>query len=132
MMNPNTNESTTDLLMAPGDIDVNDQHQTADLPMPDRAGDFGTNVGAAISEKVDVSDQRNEFPPSRCNVGRAEQKFRLGAGAVLLAAAAFAPLSRGWRIGLAALGAAELTTGAMRYCPVSQLLGINTCRGDEA
>ena len=71
-------------------------------------------------------------PRSRhCNVGRAEQKFRLGAGAALLTAAAFAPMDRGWKIGLAVLGAAELVTGAMRYCPVSRMLGINTCQPGE-
>ncbi len=63
-----------------------------------------------------------------CNVGRSEQKLRLAAGTALLAAAAFAPLGRGWRIGLAAAGVAELVTGAIRYCPISQLLGVNTCR----
>jgi hypothetical protein len=68
---------------------------------------------------------------SRCNVGHTEQKLRLAAGTALLATAAFAPLSRGWRIGLATLAVAELATGAARYCPVSQLLGINTCEDQE-
>ena len=66
-----------------------------------------------------------------CNVGRTEQKFRLAAGGVLLAAAAFAPVGRGWRIGFAVLGVAELVTGVMRYCPVNQALGIDTCRDEE-
>jgi hypothetical protein len=66
-----------------------------------------------------------------CNVGRTEQKFRLGTGTALLAAAAFAPVSRGLQIGLAAVGVAELITGSLRYCPVSQALGINTCQAER-
>ena len=93
--------------------------------------DFGTNVGEQISAKFQAPVEADFSPNQRCNVGRMEQKFRLGAGTALLAAAAFAPLSRGWRIGLAAFGAAELITGSTRYCPVSNLLGINTCRADE-
>lgn len=49
----------------------------------------------------------------------------------MLAAAAFAPVGRSWRLGLMALGAMEVITGALRYCPVSHALGINTCRTDR-
>jgi hypothetical protein len=102
--------------------------------------ELGTNVGEMIDRQLDVRPEQmntEEAEPSqpmqssRCNVGKTEQKFRLGAGAALLAAAAFAPVSRGWRIGFAVLGAAELVTGTTRYCPVSKMLGINTCRPGE-
>ena len=94
----------------------------------------GATVAIAVGEEVNFLAQPE--PPQRpfgltCNVGRTEQKFRLGAGAALLAVAAFAPVSRGWKIGLSILGASELITGSLRYCPVSQVLGINTCRGSE-
>jgi hypothetical protein len=114
MTTPNTPSPTTDL------------HADA-LASDER----GTNVGEMISEKPDHLSERQTPTRSRCNVGRTEQKIRLGAGAALLAAAGFAPVSRKSRIAFAALGAAELITGAMRYCPVSQALGINTCRDDE-
>ncbi|HEX2099953.1 MAG TPA: DUF2892 domain-containing protein [Candidatus Synoicihabitans sp.] len=114
---------------------------------PDQEPRFGTNLGDRLEEQMpaapDLSTSLPSLPMSaelsdrepragsRCNVGRAEQKVRLIAGTALLAAAAFAPVSRGWRIGLAAFGVAEILTGSIRYCPVSQLLGVNTCRDEE-
>lgn len=109
----------------------------AELPTAESSADqFGINVGEQIESRMQSQAQEPQrfeetTPSSRCNVGRTEQKYRLAAGTALLATAAFAPLSRGWRIGLAALGVAELITGSTRYCPVSQLLGINTCQRDE-
>ncbi|MEO6004359.1 MAG: DUF2892 domain-containing protein [Opitutus sp.] len=86
--------------------------------------DFGTNVGLMVEEKIDVY----AAPQSSQNVGRTDQKIRIGVGAALLAAAAFAPVGRGWRIAFAAIGAGELITGVRRHCPVWQALGINTNR----
>jgi hypothetical protein len=77
------------------------------------------------------ADQLENLPRSQCNVGRAEQKFRLAAGAALLAGAAFFPLKNGWRIGLGVAGVFQLITGSIRYCPVSHALGINTCSTAE-
>ena len=84
----------------------------------------GSAVGTIVERKVDVL----AVPASERNVGRTDQKSRIGVGAALLAAAAFAPVGRGWRIALAALGAGELITGVRRHCPVWQALGINTNR----
>ena len=84
-----------------------------------------------MAQHTNSLSQSEDTLHSQCNVGRTEQKFRIGAGAALVSAAAFAPVSLGWRIGLGVLGAAELITGAMRYCPVSRALGINTCRAGE-
>jgi hypothetical protein len=114
---------------------------------PEQQPVFGTNLGERIEEQMPAAPDLSTSQPapsadheptfeeriahSRCNVGRTEQKVRLVAGTALLAAAAFAPMSRGWRIGLAAFGIAELVTGATRYCPVSQLLGVNTCREER-
>lgn len=92
---------------------------------------FGLNVGEQIADKLTTVRQQRRWLHAHCNVGRTEQKIRLGAGVGLLAAAAFAPVSRGWKIGFALLGTAELITGATRYCPVSQAFGINTCRSDK-
>jgi hypothetical protein len=97
--------------------------------------DFSANAGTVGEEQMHfVAEPERRFAPENGlvrNVGRTEQKFRLIAGTAMLAAAAFAPVSRGWSMGLAVLGAAELITGATRYCPVSQALGINTCRDFE-
>jgi hypothetical protein len=108
-------------------VDINSDGPAAD--------DFGTNVGAVLEEQIHfvAEPEPGELQETgtRCNVGRTEQKVRLVAGTAMLAAAAFAPVSSGWKIGLAVLGAAELITGATRYCPVSQALGINTCQRSE-
>jgi hypothetical protein len=71
--------------------------------------------------------QAREYVAEHRNVGRTEQIVRLTAGAALVGAAAFAPLSRGWRIALGTLGATQLLTGSMNYCPLWQALGVNTC-----
>jgi hypothetical protein len=90
----------------------------------------------ATSDMVGQTDDYTEWLPTKrvrpCNVGRTEQKIRLVTGGALAAAAFIAPVSRSWRILFGALAAAEIVTGAMRYCPLSQALGVNTCRGDEA
>jgi Protein of unknown function (DUF2892) len=91
--------------------------------------EHGTNVG--VVDELGFAAENGRRAGIQCNIGRSEQKFRLGMGTALLAAAAFAPLSRGWRIGLSIVGAAELITGTTRYCPISQALGINTCAADE-
>jgi hypothetical protein len=119
--------------------------QTVDIHAdPEFRSQFGTNVGNKILETDGVgevlaatSDGPASIAPEwtdapvgrRCNVGRAEQKIRLIGGAALLGAAAFAPVGRNWRIAMAAFGAMEIVTGATRYCPVWQALGVNTCRG---
>jgi hypothetical protein len=55
----------------------------------------------------------------------------MAAGTALLAAAAFAPVSRGWRIGFAALGASQVVMSAMSFCPLWHALGIDTRRQNE-
>ena len=87
--------------------------------------DFGINVGEKILEQASLAEITGEHA-SRCNIGSLEQKIRIGSGVALLAAAGFAPLSRGWRIGLAVAGLSQLVTGATRYCPVWQAMGIDT------
>lgn len=62
-----------------------------------------------------------------CNVGSTEQSVRISAGAAAVIAALAVPLPRTARIGLLVFGIAELVTGATRYCPVKQLLGMNDC-----
>ncbi len=49
-------------------------------------------------------------------------------GSAALAAALLAPLPKGWRISLLAFGATEFLTAGARYCPINELLGINTNR----
>ncbi|MCP9476201.1 MAG: DUF2892 domain-containing protein [Nitrospira sp.] len=63
-----------------------------------------------------------------CNVGGIERPIRIVAGLLLIAVGAFAGLSSmGMGIALT-VGVVLLVTGAVQYCPLTALLGINTCR----
>lgn len=62
-----------------------------------------------------------------CNVGGAERPIRITVGILLLAVGAFADLPP---IGIAValvVGSIALVTGAVGYCPLWALLGMNTC-----
>lgn len=67
----------------------------------------------------------------KCNVGTTESYIRMGAGAVAILGGLVLPVGRGLRLGLIAVGTAEVITGAMRYCPLSEALGINTCENES-
>ncbi len=57
-----------------------------------------------------------------CNVGTTEKVIRIAVGIlILLAGLAF----RNW---WGIIGLAPLITGATGYCPVSKVLGVNTCK----
>ncbi len=70
----------------------------------------------------------------KCNVGKADRLLRTGAlmGTVVFAVLPGVPLR--WRQLAAATAAMELFTVLSRYCPVNEVLGINTCshRGHRA
>ena len=116
---------TTPNANSPADTDV-DLHANAMA-----SDDSGLSASDMIARDVNYSGRPQRFRSLKCNVGRTEQNFRIAAGGALLTAAALAGVSSTWRIALAALGAGELITGVTGYCPVSQALGINTCRAEE-
>jgi hypothetical protein len=128
---------TTETPVSPDDTATSAADSATDLQPDSRdalaARELAGDVPQTSPERMILGEDEPAptRPSSRCNVGRTEQKFRLSAGAALVAAAAFAPVSRNWRIALGILGTAELITGATRYCPISAALGINTCRADE-
>ncbi len=64
-----------------------------------------------------------------CNVGGADRALRWALAAVFAIAGFVAPVDTSWRIALYVLAAIALFTAALAYCPLNQLLGINTCRG---
>ena len=67
-----------------------------------------------------------------CNVGGVERSVRLVIGVVALGAAILGLLPAGWMTILGyVIGVIGLVTGALSFCPVSQLLGINTCTPSE-
>jgi hypothetical protein len=62
-----------------------------------------------------------------CNVGGLERPIRIVVGILVLALGAFADLPP---IGVAialVVGAIALVTGAIGYCPLWAILGMNTC-----
>lgn len=62
-----------------------------------------------------------------CNVGGIEKPIRIVGGLLLIGVGAFGGLS-GVGMGVAlTLGVVFLATGLIGYCPLTSLLGINTC-----
>lgn len=64
----------------------------------------------------------------KCNVGGADRTFRFGLGAALVGVGSLVEMSAGLRIASFAAGAIAIGTAAVRYCPASSLLGVDTCR----
>lgn len=62
------------------------------------------------------------------NVGGWDRNMRWIVGGGSLAAALFAPLPKGWRLGALALAVSSLSSAATRYCPVSAAVGRNTAK----
>ena len=66
-----------------------------------------------------------------CNVGGIEKPIRLVGGLLLVGVGAFGGLS-GVGMGVAlTLGGVFLATGLIGYCPLTSLLGINTCHSSS-
>jgi len=61
----------------------------------------------------------------KCNVGGTERIIRISLGAIILL---FGLYFRSW---WGILGLVPLITGAIRYCPLSAVLGISTCKVDN-
>ncbi|MDH4079619.1 MAG: DUF2892 domain-containing protein [Nitrospira sp.] len=62
-----------------------------------------------------------------CNVGGIERPIRIGAGVLAIAIGLFAGLSSTIAGAFVVIGAILLLTGAVGFCPLFTLLGINTC-----
>jgi len=63
----------------------------------------------------------------KCNVGGIERPIRMGAGLLAIMIGLFAGLSTAVAGTALGVGAILLLTGAVGYCPLFTLLGINTC-----
>ncbi|MDR3539757.1 MAG: DUF2892 domain-containing protein [Desulfosporosinus sp.] len=61
----------------------------------------------------------------KCNVGGTERFIRLVVGAIILFLGLY--FRSWWGI----IGLLPLITGALRYCPISALLDISTCKVDN-
>jgi len=64
----------------------------------------------------------------KCNVGGGDRTMRWIAGIAFLAAGLFADVATGWRVLFFVLSAIALVTAYTTYCPLNQVLGIDTCR----
>ena len=58
----------------------------------------------------------------KCNVGKTEQILRVGIGVVIVLLGLY--FSSWWGI----IGLLPIITGSIRYCPLSKILGISTCK----
>jgi len=66
-----------------------------------------------------------------CNVGGIERPIRVVGGLLLIGVGVFAELSAmGMGIALT-VGIVFLATAAIGYCPLTSLLGINTCQSSS-
>ena len=61
----------------------------------------------------------------KCNVGGTERIIRIVVGALILLFGLY--FKSWWGI----IGLVPLITGAIRYCPISAVLGISTCKVDN-
>ena len=67
-----------------------------------------------------------------CNVGGIERSVRVGVGVLAILIGALADLSSVGMTIAFVVGAVALVTGAIGFCPVWVLLGINTCPASSA
>lgn len=61
----------------------------------------------------------------KCNVGLTEQKLRVIAGATLIGLGAYYNTKS-----LAALGLVPILTGMLRWCPINEVMGYNSCEAN--
>lgn len=66
----------------------------------------------------------------KTNVGGWDRNIRWMVGSAALVAGVLAPIRLPWRISLLALGASNLFSAGTRYCPVNEILGVNTATQD--
>lgn len=57
----------------------------------------------------------------KCNVGRTEQIIRIIVGLVIIVLGIY--FKSWWGL----IGIIPIITGVIRYCPISDLLGVSTC-----
>lgn len=67
----------------------------------------------------------------KCNVGGIDRGVRTVVGTVFVAAAVFAEVQPAWRIAFVAIAAVAFFTVATRYCPLNQLIGLDTCHREN-
>ena len=61
----------------------------------------------------------------KCNVGKTEQMIRIVTGFVILGLGIY------WGNWWGIVGILPIITGSIRYCPVSEILGVSTCRIED-
>jgi hypothetical protein len=61
----------------------------------------------------------------KCNVGKTESIFRIAFGAIIILMGLY---FRNW---LGIIGIVPIITGAIRYCPLNDILGISTCEENK-
>ena len=62
----------------------------------------------------------------KCNVGKTEQLIRTVAGLAIIGVGVY--FSSWW----GAIGLILLASAALKWCPINQVLGLSTCKENEA
>ncbi len=65
----------------------------------------------------------------KCNVGGADKTIRYIVGAVALGVGLLAPLDTHWKIAASVVAAIAFVTATVGFCPLNNILGVNTCKG---
>jgi len=63
----------------------------------------------------------------RCNVGGVDRGVRLCIATLLLLSAFLVTTSSGWATALVVIATLPLFSGLTGFCPISWLLGVNSC-----
>lgn len=61
----------------------------------------------------------------KCNIGRTEQIIRITIGMVIVFIGLY--FRNWWGI----IGLIPIATGLIRYCPISHILGVSTCKSNS-
>ncbi len=61
----------------------------------------------------------------KCNVGKTEQTIRITLGVVIILLGLY--FKSWWGL----IGLLPISTGIIRYCPLSAMLGVSTCKVDS-
>jgi hypothetical protein len=75
---------------------------------------------------VNALEAPEEEESMKRNVGGWDQNLRFAAFGAALVFALFAPIRLRWRLGALSVAASEFITGSNQYCPINDLLGIDT------
>jgi type IV secretory pathway TrbD component len=67
----------------------------------------------------------------KCNVGGTDRTIRIALGVLLAVVGLFAQLEMMWRVLVLVIAVILLATAIVRYCPINDMLNVDTSKGEE-